>query len=394
MQPLHARDRVAIVGCGAWATAVSRIVGAAVAARPEAFEPDVRMYVREETLPDGSLLSDAISQRHVNPRYLPGFSLPPNVVGVPDVGTAVAGASLLLFIVPHAYLPPLLPPIRASLLRGRQADAQPSQAPSPLQRGQQLSRPVRVLSLIKGLQFQPQSGECVLISDLIRDGLRGVNSVAAEGPTSIETDKCGPDVHQRSVHGITSPRVPPSTRGADDSGGVGAQPMTSHANGGRSATFTDDVDVSVLMGANLAVEVAAGQLSEATLGCSAAASARLWSDLLHAPPAFRVEPVADPVTVELCGALKNVVALGAGFVDGLGCGTNTKAVVLRVGLQVGSGRSRRHASITREWAVVQERAGPAKLRCQDRRWSRTDGTGGSYGLFTGRGEQSLAERRC
>ncbi|XP_076059726.1 glycerol-3-phosphate dehydrogenase 1 [Oratosquilla oratoria] len=91
------------------------------------------------------------------------------------------------------------------------------------------------------------------------------------------------------------------------------------------------IPVSVLMGANLAQEVADEKFCETTVGCKDVEMGRLYRDLIQTDY-FRVVVVEDSEAVEVCGALKNIVACGAGFVDGLGYGDNTKAAVIRLGL--------------------------------------------------------------
>lgn len=85
------------------------------------------------------------------------------------------------------------------------------------------------------------------------------------------------------------------------------------------------------MGANLANEVADEKFCETTIGVKDKKMSPILRDLFQTPN-FRVVVSDDVDAVEICGALKNIVACGAGFVDGLGLGDNTKAAVIRLGL--------------------------------------------------------------
>lgn len=91
------------------------------------------------------------------------------------------------------------------------------------------------------------------------------------------------------------------------------------------------INCSALMGANIAHEVALEQFCESTIGCSDRSLWPMWKELFHCSH-FKINCVPDVHTVEMCGALKNVVAVGAGIVDALDFGDNTKAAIIRLGL--------------------------------------------------------------
>ncbi len=91
------------------------------------------------------------------------------------------------------------------------------------------------------------------------------------------------------------------------------------------------IPCTALGGANIALDVGRGEFCETTIGVPSAKDAALWHAVFDGPT-FRVHPIEDVAGVSLSGALKNVVALAAGFVDGMGLGGNTKAAILRIGL--------------------------------------------------------------
>ncbi|MEW6542934.1 MAG: NAD(P)H-dependent glycerol-3-phosphate dehydrogenase [Nitrospirota bacterium] len=89
--------------------------------------------------------------------------------------------------------------------------------------------------------------------------------------------------------------------------------------------------LAVLSGPSFAAEVCRGQPTAVTLaGEDEELVARLQPLLMT--PLFRVYRGSDPLGVQLGGALKNVVALGAGIVDGLDLGHNARAALITRGL--------------------------------------------------------------
>ncbi len=89
--------------------------------------------------------------------------------------------------------------------------------------------------------------------------------------------------------------------------------------------------VAALSGPSFAEEVARGMPTAVVVACrDRTTTAALQAAFSGAT--FRVYTSDDPIGVELGGALKNVVALAAGAVDGLNLGYNTKAALITRGL--------------------------------------------------------------
>lgn len=82
--------------------------------------------------------------------------------------------------------------------------------------------------------------------------------------------------------------------------------------------------VAALSGPSFAREVALGIPTSVVCACESDGTAKTVQGLFHRPE-FRIYRSTDVVGVEYGGALKNVIAIGAGVGDGLGYGDNTKA---------------------------------------------------------------------
>ena len=89
--------------------------------------------------------------------------------------------------------------------------------------------------------------------------------------------------------------------------------------------------IGVLSGPNLAPEIAAGNVATATVAFPNDEIAEKVQEILSSD-VFRVYRSEDVTGVELGGALKNIIAIGAAFIEGSGLGANAKASFVTRGL--------------------------------------------------------------
>lgn len=100
---------------------------------------------------------------------------------------------------------------------------------------------------------------------------------------------------------------------------------------------------AVLSGPSFAFEVARNMPTVVTVASSDLGVAEIIQHVF-ATPYFRVYTNDDPIGVELGGSVKNVIAIAAGIIDGLGLGLNTRAALItrgqteirRLGLKMGA----------------------------------------------------------
>jgi glycerol-3-phosphate dehydrogenase (NAD(P)+) len=89
--------------------------------------------------------------------------------------------------------------------------------------------------------------------------------------------------------------------------------------------------VTALSGPSFALEVYQGQPTAVVAAARGESTAR-EVQTAFATSRFRIYTSADVVGVELAGALKNVIAIAAGILEGLGLGNNPRAALITRGL--------------------------------------------------------------
>jgi len=255
------------------------------------YEEDVTIDKKSKHYSEGDSkpekLTTLINKYHENVKYLPGIDLPSNIVANPSLEESVKGSSILVFNLPHQFIGRISKQLQGHIL--------------PFARG---------ISCIKGVNVSDNGIQ--LFSESIGEGL-GIYCGALSGANIAN------EVAQEKWSETTIAYDPP--------------PMDSRAPTPRGPSPTSSqINLTITPAEH---KDALGRPSKVKLTPLPSEYPPLehavFKALFHRPY-FHVRLVSDVAGVSLGGALKNVVALAAGFVDGRGWGDNAKAAIMRVGL--------------------------------------------------------------
>ncbi|GKX55644.1 glycerol-3-phosphate dehydrogenase [NAD(P)+] [Leminorella grimontii] len=94
----------------------------------------------------------------------------------------------------------------------------------------------------------------------------------------------------------------------------------------------NDIPLAVISGPTFAKELAAGLPTAIAVSSSDPHFTEDLQKLLHCGKSFRVYSNPDFIGVQLGGAVKNVIAIGAGMSDGIGFGANARTALITRGL--------------------------------------------------------------
>ncbi len=210
--------RFAVVGTGSWGTALARILNLN--------RHEVSMWDRDTEL------MQTLEHERVNKKYMPVYTLPPEIKIEPDIEKAVRGKDAIIMAVPSHGVRSVL-------------ELFPEPEPDTM-----------VVSVAKGIE----NTTLLRVSEILEEQFEEKKIAVISGPSHAEE-------------------------------------------------VSRDVPTAVVC--------ASKNLETAK-----------WLQARFMRPSFRVYTHFDVIGVEIGGALKNIIALAAGIIDGVGGGDNTKAALL------------------------------------------------------------------